>query len=185
MIILTGECGCGKSAIEKVLVEKYGYKRTVSYTSKEKEQDEIDGIDYNFVSFEDFTEKINNDFFVECGSNNGVFYGTTKEQYVNNTVCILTPHGLRQIKNNLEDDKINIHIFYIKVPRRDRLIKMLQRGDNIEEIIKRDKDDKTLYDGMENEVDHVLINMNYSNDPENMAYRIIECIKGDKKYENY
>lgn len=177
MIILIGECGCGKSAIEKVLIEKYGYKRTVSYTSKEKEQDEIDGIDYNFISFEDFTEKINNDFFVECGSNNGVFYGTTKEQYVNNTVCILTPHGLKQIKNNLKDDTLDIHTFYIKVPRRDRLIKMLQRGDNIEEIIKRDREDTDLYENIEQEVQHVLNNTHYFSDPENMAYWITECIK--------
>lgn len=181
MIILTGECGCGKSSIEKVLVEKYGYKRTISYTSKQKEENEIDGIDYNFISFDEFTEKCNNSFFVECGSNNGVFYGTTKEQYDNNTVCILTPHGLKQLKNNLKNDKIDIHTFYIKVPRRDRLIKLLQRGDNIEEIIKRDKDDKDLYDGIEDEVDFVLNNTNYFSDPENMAYWITESIKKRSK----
>lgn len=62
MIILTGECGCGKSSIEKVLVEKYGYKRTISYSSKQKEENEIDGIDYNFISFDEFTEKCNNGF---------------------------------------------------------------------------------------------------------------------------
>lgn len=177
MIIITGECGCGKSAIEKVLVEKYGYKRTISFTSKQKEENEIDGIDYNFISFDEFTEKCNNGFFVECGSNNGVFYGTTKEQYYNNTVCILTPHGLKQLKNNLKNDKIDIHTFYIKVPRRDRLIKLLRRGDNIEEIIKRDKDDKDLYVGIVDEVDFVLNNTNYFSDPENMAYWITECIK--------
>lgn len=178
MIILVGECGSGKSAIEKVLVEKYGYEKTISYTSKEKEKNEVDGVDYNFLKFDDFAEKYNNGFFVECGSNNGVFYGTTNKQYKNNTVCILTPHGLKQIKKNLKIDNVDIYAFYIKVPRRDRLIKMLQRGDDIDEIIKRDREDNDLYDNkIEKEVDYVLNNINYFNDPENMAYWITECIK--------
>lgn len=81
----------------------------------------------------------------------------------------------------MKNDTIDIHTFYIKVPRRDRLIKLLQRGDNIEEIIKRDKDDKDLYDGIEDEVDFVLNNTNYFSDPENMAYWITESIKKRSK----
>lgn len=177
MIILTGECGCGKSSIEKVLVEKYGYEKTISYTTKCREGNEVDGIDYNFISFDDFTEKYNNGFFVECGSSNSIFYGTTKKQYNNNTVCILTPHGLKQIKKNLKNKNFDIHTFYIKIPRRDRLIKMLQRGDDIDEIIKRDKEDNDIYDNIESKVDHVLNNSNYFRDPDNMAYRISEYVK--------
>lgn len=70
MIILVGECGCGKSSIEKVLVEKYGYERTISYTSKKKEKHEINGMDYHFLSYDDFVKKCNNGFFIEYGSNN-------------------------------------------------------------------------------------------------------------------
>lgn len=179
MIVLVGECGCGKSAIEKVLIEKYGYKKTVSYTSKQKEENEIDGVDYNFITFDQFTEKCNNGFFVECGSDNHVFYGTTREQYKKNTVCILTPHGLKQIKKNLDKDEFDMRIFYIKVPRKDRLIKMLQRGDDIDEAIERDKLDIKQYDDIEKQVDYVLNNKHYFCDPENMAYWISECIKGD------
>ena len=34
MIILVGESGSGKSTIEKILDEKYGYKKTASYTTR-------------------------------------------------------------------------------------------------------------------------------------------------------
>lgn len=180
MIILVGECGCGKSSIEKVLIEKYGYERTISYTSRPKEKSEIDGVDYNFITFDDFVEKYNNRFFVECGSDNHIFYGTTKDQYKKNTVCILTPYGLKQIKSNLDKDGLDIHIFYIKVPRKDRLIKMFQRGDDVDEVIERDKVDIKQYDGIEKQVDYVLNNEYYLSDPENMAHRISECIKGDE-----
>lgn len=181
MIVLVGECGCGKTAIEKVLVSQYGYERTISYTSKQKEEGEIDGVDYNFISFDEFTEKCNNGFFVECGSNNHVFYGTTKEQYKENTVCILTPHGLRQIKENLDKSNLDIHIFYIKVPRKDRLVKMFERGDDIDEAIERDREDIKLYANIGEEVVFILNNDKYFSDPENMAYWIMECIKGENK----
>lgn len=179
MIILVGECGCGKTAIERVLVEQYGYEKTVSYTSKPKEEGEVNGVDYNFISFDDFTEKCNNGFFVECGSNNHIFYGTTIDQYKRNTVCILTPHGLKQIKKNLGQSDLEIHSFYIKVPRKDRLTKMFDRGDDIDEAIERDKEDIALYKHIEDEVDYVLNNESYFSDPENMAYLIMECIKGE------
>lgn len=184
MIILVGECGCGKSSIEKILIEKYGYEKTISYTTKHKEGNEIDGVDYNFLSYDDFVEKCNNGFFVEYGSNNHNLYGTTKEQYKKNTVCILTPHGVKQIKRNLDKNELNISIFYIKVSRKDHLIMMFKRGDDVDMAIERDRVDVKLYENIEADADFVLNNNKYFSDPENMAYWIIECIKGEKNSEN-
>ena len=113
MIILVGELASGKSTIEKILSDKYGYERTISYTTRPPRNGEIDGVDYHFISEDEYIEKFNSDFFVETGVYNGWFYGTTKNQYRENTVCVFTPHGLRQIKKNF--DKNNFYSFYIKV----------------------------------------------------------------------
>ena len=177
MIILVGESASGKSTIEKILAEIYGYKKTVSYTTRSKRDGEVDGVDYNFISSDEFTDKFNSDFFVEVGAYNNWWYGTTKEQYSKNTVCVLTPHGLRQIKKNLKNqDELDIHTFYIKVPRRDRLIKILQRGDDVDEAIRRNQSDVGQYDGVEDEVDYVLENNNYGYSPEEMTEKVMSCI---------
>ena len=60
----------------------------------------------------------------------GWYYGTAAEDCTDDKLAILTPHGLRQIK---QLPNLNIVSFYIDVPRRDRLIKILERGDDIEE----------------------------------------------------
>lgn len=182
LIILIGESASGKSTIEKVLVDKYGYKKTVSYTTRPLREVEIDGKDYHFINKDDFIEKFNSDFFIETGSYNGWLYGTTRNQYFKNTVCVLTPHGLRQIKKNLKTEDLNITTFYIKVPRRDRLVKILQRGDEVDEAIRRNQSDVGQYDGIEDEVDCVLENNNYENSPEIMAEKIINYIR--KEYHN-
>lgn len=181
MIVLVGESASGKSSIERVLADKYHYTKTVSYTTRPPREGEVDGIDYNFISMDDYTEKFNDKYFVETGAYNGWFYGTTKEQYSENTVCVLTPHGLRQIRKNLKDKDIDITTFYIKIPRRDRLIKILQRGDNIEESIRRNQSDVGQYDGIEDEVDFVLDNTGYTSDPESMADWVIECVNKKTK----
>ena len=178
LIILVGESASGKSTIEKILSEQYGYKKTISYTTREpRKGKEVDGEDYNFITPDDFEKKINKDFFVEIGAYNGWLYGTREEQYSKNTVCVLTPHGLRQIKKNLTNqEELDIHTFYIKVPRRDRLIKILQRGDDVDEAIRRNQSDVGQFDGIEDEVDYVLENNNYEHNPEEMAEKVMSCI---------
>lgn len=159
MIILVGESASGKSSIEKCLVEDYGFTKVVSYTTRKPRDNEVDGIDYNFISIEKFIELKEKGFFAETAQYNDWYYGTAKEDCTNDKVAVLTPHGMRQIK------KINdIHAicFYIKVPRRDRLIKNLQRGDNIEESYRRNLSDVGQFDGIEDEVDYIIHNPHYN-----------------------
>ena len=171
MIILVGESASGKSTIEKILARDFGYKNTVSYTTRPPRDGEVDGVDYHFISEDEYVNKFNSGFFIETGSYNGWFYGTTREQYHDDTVCVLTPHGLRQIKKIL-DDSLKIHSFYIKIPRRDRLIKILQRGDEIDEAIRRNQFDVGQYDGIEDEVDFVIDNKHYTKSPQEISRTI-------------
>lgn len=184
MIILVGESGSGKSTIERILEEKYGYKRTISYTTRPPRKDEKDGVDYYFITEDEFVDKFHNKFFVETGAYNGWFYGTTREQYTDNTVCVLTPHGLRQIMKNIKDESIAKNSFYIKVPRRDRLIKMLERGDNIDETIRRSQSDVGQFDGIEDEVEFIIENEGYINSPEEITNRIILEIDRQRRIDN-
>ena len=180
MIILVGESASGKSTIEKILADKYGYKKTVSYTTRPPREEEINGVDYHFISEDEYNDKFKSKCFVETGAYNGWFYGTTKDQYNENAVCVLTPHGLRQIKKIFGQK--DIVSFYIKVPRRDRLIKLLERGDEIDEAIRRNQSDVGQYDGIEDEVDFVIENEGYLLSPCYLAKQIYEL--ANKKGEN-
>lgn len=56
-IVLVGQTNSGKTTVAKLL-EAYGYKRIVTYTTRPKRQGERDGIDYNFVTDEKFKSMI-------------------------------------------------------------------------------------------------------------------------------
>lgn len=158
MIILVGESASGKSTIEKELVNKHNYKNIISYTTRSSRKGEKDGVDYHFISKDEFLDLKVSGFFAETGEYNGWLYGTAKEDCSDDKVLVATPHGLRQLKKN---PKLNIVSFYINVPRRDRLIKILQRGDDIEEAYRRSLSDVGQFDGIEDEVDYCIENNSY------------------------
>ena len=174
MIVLVGESASGKSSIERYLMEHYGFKKIVSYTTRPPRAGEVDGVDYHFVSEDLFVSLMNTNFFAETATYRGWHYGTAKKDCTNDKVAVLTPHGLRQLK---KIPKLDIISFYIDVPRRDRLIQILQRGDDIEEAYRRSLSDVGQFDGIEDEVDWVLCNPEYRYSVEAMAREIMEEVQ--------
>ena len=171
MIVLVGESASGKSSIEKHLVNHHGFNKVVSYTTREPRQGEVDGIDYHFIDAERFLELKKQGFFAETAVYNDWNYGTAKEDCTDDKVAVLTPHGLRQVTKL---DGINVTSFYINVPRRDRLIKILQRGDNIEEAYRRSLSDVGQFDGISDEVDFIVSNPNYQKTIKEMTNEVLD-----------
>ena len=169
MIVLVGESASGKSSIEKCLVNDYEYNKIVTYTTRQPRNGEVDGVDYHFIDKSQFRRLKEQGFFAETAVYNDWYYGIAKKDCVDNAVVVLTPHGLRQVKK-LKD--INVTSFYIEVSRRDRLIKILQRGDNIEEAYRRSLSDVGQFDGIEYEVDYVICNHGYKKSITEMAKEI-------------
>lgn len=177
MIILVGESASGKSTVEKILNKSFGYKKIVSYTTRQPREREVNGVNYFFVDDENFKTLRESGFFAETATYNGWYYGTPINQCTDNSILVATPYGLRQLKKN---KNLNITSFYINVPRRDRLIKILQRGDSIEESYRRSLSDVGQYDGIESEVDSIIDNQGYMKSPEKIAREIYRILMRDK-----
>lgn len=173
MIVLVGESASGKSSIERCLVGDYEYKKVVSYTTRPPRDGEIDGVDYHFINTEQFLKLKSEGFFAETAMYREWYYGTAKEDCTDDKIAVLTPHGLRQIS---KIDNINVTSFYINVPRRDRLIKILQRGDSIEEAYRRSLSDVGQFDGIEDEVDYIIHNDGYKKSILEMAKEVHNCM---------
>lgn len=169
MLALIGESACGKSTIQNILCDNYGFNKIITYTTRPKREGEVDGVDYHFIAREDYDEKLKNGFFFENASYNGWKYGTARKDVEGNTdskIIILTPSGLRKFKANR---KIDIFSVYINVDRKSRLIKILQRGDNIEEAYRRNLSDVGMFDGIQNDVNWTIDNKNYFLDADILA----------------
>lgn len=176
VIIIVGESGSGKSSVVDEIANKYGYSKILLYTTRPPRRNERHGVDYFFKSEEEFQELKECGFFVETSQYNGWNYGIGKNACdigkKQDIVFTLTPKGLRWAKK-IWDCTCNITSFYIKVPRRDRLVKILQRGDNIEEAYRRNLSEVGQFDGIEDEVDYIVENGNYEKSIEEIADEIM------------
>ena len=79
MVILSSPSGVGKTTITKKLQQKYNnFKISVSHTTRTPRSNEIDGLDYNFVSKKKFEELIEKNNFYEYAKIFDNYYGTLK-----------------------------------------------------------------------------------------------------------
>ena len=153
MIILIGASATGKTEVGKLLNSKYNLNKVITYTTREIRCSEIDGIDYHFISKEEFIKLKDNDFFFEWMEYNGNYYGTSNESLNDHSYLILDFNGLKKYKNS----KLNTTAFYFTCSKEIRLQRMLKRGDSIENAYKRiEVDDLAFTDEIKNVVDYVI-----------------------------
>lgn len=139
-IILVGKAASGKDHLRKRF-ENRGFKYAVSYTTRPPRPGEIKGVDYLFISEEKFAEMIEKDEWYEWVSFNGWKYGTSKEQFEEEDLFIMTPGGISHVS---KDERRKSFIIYLDVDqekRRKRLEQRIMPGDSVERRMIADEED--------------------------------------------
>ena len=83
VIVLCAPSGSGKTTLAKHLLSqtKFNLKFSISATTRQIRKNETDGIDYHFMSLEDFKAKIDAKDFIEFEKvYQGIYYGTIKSE---------------------------------------------------------------------------------------------------------
>ena len=80
MVILSSPSGVGKTTITKKIQQKYrSFKISVSHTTRTPRSNEVDGVDYHFISNKKFEELVKKKKFYEYAKIFDNYYGTLKE----------------------------------------------------------------------------------------------------------
>lgn len=160
MIVLVGGSCSGKTTLAEYIAEKTDFEKLITCTTRPIRPNEKDGVDYMFLSVAKFYEMEHKNEFLETAKYNNWHYGTPKTPFLANKIAVLSPPGLRKLKQRTDLSE-PITSIYLNVSRRSRLLKALRRGDDIEEAYRRSVSDVGMFDGVENEVDIVLENDGY------------------------
>ncbi|MGI6713489.1 MAG: guanylate kinase [Bacilli bacterium] len=142
MIILVGASASGKTEVAKRLFTRYGLKKVITHTTRIIRPSETRGVDYHFVSREEFFNLKEKGIFVETALYNGNYYGTSFAEVGDDKVLIVEPHGLAAFKN-LKDPRIVA--FFLETSATIRRQRMHLRGDEEDIIKSRLADDEQAF----------------------------------------
>ena len=144
IVALMGEAGSGKDTILHRIMEKYPsyFNEIISCTTRAPRQGEKEGVNYHFLSVEDFIRKILNGDMLEATEFNGWHYGTDSQSLTIDKINIgvFNPEGVRCLQ---EDENIELYVFYVRAAGKQRLLRQLNREENpdVDEIVRRYKTD--------------------------------------------
>ncbi len=106
IVVLSAPSGTGKTTISiRLLEELKNLKRVVTITTRAKREGEKDGIDYVFITKQEFEDKIKNNEFIEYANVYGNYYGTPIKGVKDiidkgfNALLIIDVQGAKSIKN--------------------------------------------------------------------------------------
>ena len=140
LVILSGVSGAGKDTIKKELLKRMENIDTLpSFTSREMRENEQEGVQYHFISVSEFEEKIRKGDFYEYDLHHGNYYGTSRELLNNKIkqgkiiVKDIEVNGTENLLKLLANDTKIVTIF-IKVEKEELKRRLIERGDNIQDI---------------------------------------------------
>jgi guanylate kinase len=143
MFVLSAPSGTGKTTMAKRLIEMDSHIHwSVSVTTRKPRPGEVDGVDYHFVSTEEFKSMVNNGELLEYAEVFGNFYGTPRskvEEFLNKGEDLLFDielQGHRQLVSSARQDVASV---FILPPTKKELLNRLQlrRSDCITTINNR------------------------------------------------
>lgn len=149
IVALIGTSGSGKSTVEAE-IEKLGYKRIISYTTREMRHGEANNVDYHFVSKEQFQSLIDNNVLLEHTEYNGNMYGAPKPVGAQRFVVVVEENGLDAFKSRYGSQVFSAMLDVDADTAFDRMSKT--RGAEYAERLSADKE---VADRIRNKVDYV------------------------------
>ena len=168
IIVISSPSGAGKTSVCKKLIEKDKYiGLSVSDTTRKARDNEINGVDYNFIQENEFKERIKNHSYIEYANVFGNFYGSRRQNIINyfktnrDVLFDIDWQGAKQLKNS---DLSNIISIFIIPPSKDAIYQRLvsrakTSGDDEKAIDNRMKKYDTEM-SHKDEYDYVVINNN-------------------------
>ena len=109
LIVVSGPAGSGKGTVNAKLLERDDFKFSVSATTRLPRPGEVDGVNYYYITHEDFEKRIALDEMLEYTSYCGNYYGTPKKEAEmvlesgKNLILEIEVDGAMQVKSKYPD----------------------------------------------------------------------------------
>ena len=188
LIIISSPSGTGKTSIcKKIINRDKRIKLSVSHTTRSPRDNEMNGVDYFFVSSDEFNSKILDQSFLEYARVFGNFYGTSKKNVrdlLSKDFDVLFDIDWQGAAQILKSNLAKIVTIFLVPPSKEVVLERLEErsketGDNYEAVQKRMSEYENEMSHA-NEYNHIIVNDNI----EECAEKVINIIENERILEN-
>ena len=165
MVVLSSPSGAGKTTLSKKIQQSDNtFKISVSHTTRKARPNEVDGVDYHFVTEKKFKNLLSENAFYEHSVIFGNYYGTSKlevDEIVRKKCNILFDIDWKGAKQLSEFKELNLLKIFILPPNKEELEKrLIARNQDGKDSIKSRLMAYSQDIKHANEYDHVIVNDN-------------------------
>ena len=183
LIIFSAPSGAGKSSLIKKLIELSAstIELSVSVTTREPRDGEVHGVDYFFISEQEFLKLEKQDAFLESANVHGFHYATLKsfvDEKTSSGISVILDidvQGFKQVKQTSQD---NISIFILPPSLEELEQRLFNRGSESAECIKKRLENALIELRSAEIFDYVVVN-----DEFDKTIKILSSILFDKNIE--
>ncbi len=166
IFVLSAPSGAGKTTLVKNIKERFPFLvESISCTTRAPRKNEVDGVDYFFLTVEEFIKRENAALFAETAEVHGNFYGTPlnflKERITEgkNIICDIDYQGAINIKKAFPDESV---LIFILPPSMEELEKRLRKRatdneDTVKKRLENARNEITYYTFY----NHIVVNDNF------------------------
>ncbi len=188
LIIISSPSGTGKTSIcKKIINYDKTIKLSVSHTTRDPRDNEINGVDYFFISSDEFNRKIIDKSFIEYANVFGNYYGTSREnvkKILSGDFDVLFDIDWQGAAQILESNIAKIVTIFLVPPSKEVVFERLEKrsketGDGPADIKRRmlEYENEMIH---ANEYDYIILN----EDIEECTAKVINIIEKERKAFN-
>ncbi len=162
LLVISGLSAAGKGTVAKALVEKFdNYVLSISATTRERRGSEVDGVDYFFISRDDFKKRIDGGDFLEYAEYVGNFYGTPKSFVIEklnagiNVILEIEMQGALKVKKVYDEAVL---VFFLPKSAKVQKERLINRKRDDESQIKKRIQQAIIDAEYAKHYDYILVN---------------------------
>lgn len=176
MLVISSPSGAGKSTIARTLMDRdHQISLSVSVTTRQRRQSEIEGVHYHFVSQREFERLRDSDSLLEWAEVHGNFYGTPREAVETamgegrDMLFDIDWQGAQQLQEKMAADVVSI--FILPPTMAELQSRLHRRAEDTEEVIQTRLNNSRAEIQHWREYDYVIVN-----DDLNSAFDAVQSI---------
>lgn len=174
LICIVGQTCSGKDSLVQKLIENHPdkFKAVCSYTDRPKRDNETEGVEHQFLTYEEFNKLIEEHELIAYTEISGRRYAATKDQLEYSNIYIIDPLGIKYLRENCKD--IDIYEVFILAPVEDMIDRSkTSRSDYYTSFAARLESEKDQFDDYKENAEYDLLIYN-ENGLFDKAYNTLE-----------